>query len=81
MCPDGGGQLLVNDWLDEGGSGRPKGAQEGKGRDDLMTAVVQTFAWNIMKPFDFLSAFKFLFLYLYVYIYVYMGVFIYDDQL
>lgn len=49
MCPDGGGQLLVNDWLDEGGSGAPRAHRKGregkgKGRDDMMTAVVQTFA-------------------------------------
>ena len=59
--------------------GAPQGrtGREGKGRDDMMTAVVQTFAWNIMKPFDFLSAFKFLFLYLYVYIYMYTCVCVY----
>jgi hypothetical protein len=79
VCPDGGGQLLVNDWLDEGGSGAPRAHRKGregkgKGRDDMMTAVVQTFAWNIMKPFDFWADLSFCF-YICLYIYIYVCLF------
>ena len=62
--------------------GRPKGAQEGKGREGKGKGwhddcSCPNFCMKHHETFRFLSGFKFLFLYLFIYIYIYIYVCVY----